>query len=74
MARSANPNSASCQFFICYTDCPNLNGNYAAFGKVCEGMEVVDSFLSVERELNSMGEKATPVNEIKIKTVTVEEQ
>ncbi len=74
MARSATPNSASCQFFICYTDCSFLDGNYAAFGKVCEGMEVVDSFLSVERELNSIGETATPVNEIKIKTVTVQEQ
>lgn len=74
MARSATPNSASSQFFICYTDCSFLDGNYAAFGKVCEGMEVVDSFLSVERELNSIGETATPVNEIKIKTVTVQEQ
>lgn len=74
MARSNNPDSASSQFFICYTDCSFLDGNYAAFGKVCEGMEVVDSFLSVERELNSIGETATPVNEIKIKTVTVQEQ
>ena len=74
MARSATPNSASCQFFICYTDCDFLDGNYAAFGKVCEGMEVVDSFLSVERELNSIGEQATPKVPIKIKTVTVSEQ
>lgn len=74
MARSNNPDSASSQFFICYTDCSFLDGNYAAFGKVCEGMEVVDSFLSVERELNSIGEQATPKVPIKIKTVTVSEQ
>ena len=52
MARSNDPNSASSQFFICYDTeyCkPILDGKYAAFGKVIEGMEVVDSFLDVER-------------------------
>lgn len=52
MARSQDPNSASSQFFICYDseNCrASLDGKYAAFGKVVEGMEVVDSFLEVER-------------------------
>ena len=49
MARSNDPDSASSQFFICYARSTNLDGNYAAFGKVIEGMEVVDSFLEVDR-------------------------
>lgn len=42
MARGDDMNSASCQFFICNADSPHLDGNYAAFGYVIEGMEVVD--------------------------------
>lgn len=42
MARSANPHSAGSQFFIMHDDAPHLDGQYAAFGKVTEGMEVVD--------------------------------
>ena len=43
MARAAHPNSANSQFFICFTDCPHLNQQYTVFGKVTEGMEVIDS-------------------------------
>ena len=43
MARSSNPNSASCQFFITNGDATFLNGGYAAFGVVTEGMDVVDA-------------------------------
>ena len=73
MARSAQNDSASSQFFICYSDgCAALDGSYAAFGKVIEGMDVVDSFCDVEMTYNSMGEKASPVEPIRIKTaVTV---
>ncbi len=72
MARSMQPNSASSQFFICYSDdCTFLDGNYAAFGKVIEGMESVDSFLDEYRTYNSMGEKASPVSPITIKEMTV---
>lgn len=71
MARSNMPNSASSQFFICYDDASFLDGNYAAFGKVIEGMEVVDAFLEIERSANMMGEMATPVNPIIMKKVTV---
>lgn len=67
MARSANPNSASSQFFICYDDASFLDGQYAAFGKVIDGMEVVDSFLEVHR----VGpEGGTPTEDICIKTMT----
>lgn len=47
MARSQNFNSASSQFFICQADCTFLDGQYAAFGKVVEGIEVVDAVAAV---------------------------
>ena len=72
MARSAQNDSASSQFFICYTDgCAALDGSYAAFGKVIEGMDVVDSFCNGEMTYNSMGEKASPVDPVRIKTAVV---
>ena len=71
MARANDYNSASSQFFICYDDCSFLDGEYAAFGKVIEGMEVVDSFLNVERTYNSSGELASPVEPIVIKTMEI---
>lgn len=46
MARSADPNSASSQFFIMHQDAPHLDGQYAAFGKVISGMETVDAICS----------------------------
>ncbi len=71
MARSQDPDSASSQFFICYDDASFLDGNYAAFGKVIEGMETVDGFLEVERSFNSMGEQAVPAEPITMKKVTI---
>ncbi len=71
MARSQSPNSASSQFFICYGDCTFLDGQYAAFGKVIEGMETVDKFLKIERRMSFGGERSTPVEPIVMKTVEV---
>lgn len=71
MARAKDYNSASSQFFICYSDATFLDGQYAAFGKVIEGMEVVDAFLEVERTYNSNGEKTVPVDPIVIETAEV---
>lgn len=71
MARSNHPNSASSQFFICFDDASFLDGNYAAFGKVIEGMDVVDEFLKVERNANEIGEMASPAEPIVMKKVTV---
>ena len=68
MARSANPNSASSQFFICYADCAFLDGQYAAFGKVIEGMETVDGFLEIDRRGPEGG---TPVEDIRIKSAVM---
>ena len=47
MARAANPNSASSQFFIMHANSSHLDGQYAAFGKVVSGMEVVDEIASI---------------------------
>ena len=67
MARSQSYDSASSQFFICYSDsCSFLDGQYAAFGKVTEGMEIVDSFLDVERKLGNDGAVSSPVKPVKI--------
>ena len=71
MARSQNPNSASSQFFICYDNASFLDGEYAAFGEVIDGMETVDAFLEVERTYNSMGELASPKTPITMKKLTV---
>lgn len=48
MARAQNPNSAGSQFFIMHQDAPHLDGMYAAFGKVTDGIELVDAIAGVE--------------------------
>jgi peptidyl-prolyl cis-trans isomerase B (cyclophilin B) len=50
MARAQDPNSASSQFFIMHADAPHLDGMYAAFGHVTEGMDVVDKIASVKTD------------------------
>lgn len=50
MARSMNPNSAGSQFFIMHMDSPHLDGQYAAFGKVIEGIEEVDRIACVDKD------------------------
>ena len=52
MARAYNPNSASSQFFIMHANAPHLDGQYAAFGKVVSGMEVVDEIASIPTDYN----------------------
>ena len=52
MARSMRPDSAGSQFFIMHQDAPHLDGQYAAFGKVVEGMDVVDEIAAVDVNFN----------------------
>lgn len=52
MARAMDPNSAGSQFFIMHEDSPHLDGQYAAFGKLIEGIEVVDEIASVRTDYN----------------------
>ena len=71
MARATPPDSASSQFFICYADASFLDGNYAAFGKVIEGMETVDDFLKIERTMGSDGAISKPVTPIVIASAQI---
>lgn len=59
MARSSGYDSASSQFFICANDCTELDGNYAGFGRVIEGMDVVDRIAAVKVDSNN--KPTTPV-------------
>lgn len=67
MARAMHPDSAGSQFFIMHKDAPHLDGAYAAFGKVVEGMDVVNSIAAVRVNYNDR-----PLEEQKMKSVTVE--
>ena len=67
MARSMMPNSAGSQFFIMVANAPHLDGQYAAFGKVIEGMETADAIVSVRRDRSDK-----PINDQRMKKVTVE--
>ena len=67
MARSMMPNSAGSQFFIMHANAPHLDGDYAAFGKVTDGMDVVDQIADTPT-----GFQDRPVQEQKIKCATVE--
>ncbi len=67
MARSMAPNSAGSQFFIMHEDAPHLDGQYASFGRVLEGMDVVDRIARTRRDFNDK-----PRVEQKMKSVTVE--
>jgi peptidyl-prolyl cis-trans isomerase B (cyclophilin B) len=67
MARSMMPNSAGSQFFIMHQDAPHLDGAYAAFGKITEGMDIVDKIAAVRTDRSDR-----PMDEQKIKSVTVE--
>ena len=67
MARSQHPDSAGSQFFIMVAPSPRLDGQYAAFGTVTEGMETVDKIVAVKK-----GAQDKPLEEQKIKKMTVE--
>ena len=67
MARSQHPDSAGSQFFIMHMDSPYLDGQYAAFGKVIEGIEEVDRIATVKKD-----SRDKPINNEIMKKVTVE--
>ena len=69
MARSQKYDSASSQFFICHADAKYLDGQYAAFGKVTEGMDVVDAIAETATDRSDR-----PLEEQKMKTVRVVEE
>ena len=67
MARSMAPDSAGSQFFIMHKVSPHLDGSYAAFGKITEGMDIVNKIADVRTDYNDR-----PMKEQKIKSMTVE--
>ncbi len=67
MARAMHPDSAGSQFFIMHKNSPHLDGQYAAFGKITEGMDVVNKIAETPTDYSDR-----PVEEQKIKTITVE--
>ena len=67
MARSQSPNSAGSQFFLMHENAPHLDGQYAAFGKVTSGLEVVDAIAGVRTNAQDR-----PLEEQKIASITVD--
>ncbi len=69
MARAMDPDSAGSQFFIMHKDAPHLDGQYAAFGKVTDGMDIVDEIAAVDTDIYDK-----PVKPQVIKKITIEEE
>ncbi len=67
MARAYNPNSASSQFFIMHANAPHLDGQYAAFGKVVSGMEVVDEIASIPTDYSDRPKIAMRMKKVYVK-------
>ena len=66
MARTTDPNSASSQFFIMHQDAPHLDGQYAGFGRITKGMEVVDEIANVQTD-----NRDKPIVDQTIKTIEI---
>lgn len=69
MARAMDPDSAGSQFFIMHQDSPHLDGQYAAFGKITEGLEVVDAIANTPTDYQDR-----PKTDVRIRTMTVDTQ
>ena len=67
MARAMDPDSAGSQFFIMHKNAPHLDGQYAAFGKITEGMDIVDKIATCETDWSD-----APMTPVVMKTVTVD--
>lgn len=72
MARTMAPNSAGSQFFVMVADSPHLDGQYAAFGKVIEGIEVADEIVSVDRNYSDKPNVDQRMKEVTVDTFGVD--
>jgi len=68
MARTGDPDSAGSQFFIVHQDSPHLDGQYAAFGKVTEGMDVIDAIASVRVDYNDKPRQPQVMKKVTVDT------
>ena len=72
MARSMRPNSAGSQFFVMVADAPHLDGQYAAFGKVIEGMEAADAIVSAKRDYSDRPYEDQIMEKVTVETFGVD--
>jgi len=72
MARTSAPNSAGSQFFIMHEDSPHLDGQYAAFGKLIEGLEVVDRIANVRTDYNDKPRTPQVMKKVTVETFGVD--
>ena len=72
MARAMNPNSAGSQFFIMHQDSPHLDGQYAAFGKVIEGLDIVDLIAKCDTDYMDMPLEPQIMAKVTVDTFGVE--
>ena len=72
MARSQRPNSAGSQFFIMVDDAPHLDGQYAAFGKVTEGIDVAQAIVSAPRDWSDRPREDQVMEKVTVETFGVE--
>ena len=71
MARSADPDSAGSQFFLCFGPAPMLDNKYTAFGKVIKGDAVLDKLANVPVKQSASGENSKPVNRVALESVKI---
>ena len=72
MARAMHPNSAGSQFFIMHKNASHLDGQYAAFGKIIEGIEVVDEIASVKTDWNDKPKVPQIMKKVRVETFGVQ--
>ena len=72
MARTMAPDSAGSQFFIMHKDAPHLDGEYAAFGKITEGMDVVDKIANVETDFSDRPRVPQVMKSVTVETFGVD--
>ncbi len=71
MARSAHPDSAGCQFFICHGDARFLDRQYTAFGSLVAGDDVLERIATVPTKNGGGGEKSTPIDRVEVKSIKI---
>jgi len=75
MARSADPNSAGSQFFVCHGEASFLDNKYTAFGRVVDGLDALDSIANADRQptSGSSDEGSRPVEPVAIRSITIQD-